>query len=72
MAGDDVIHGNIMSDSSGFRMAKIVEWRHAKYGKLDVRDYAKLHVSQVEHGKICAASSHPWKGQRLTIPAPDD
>ena len=55
MAGDDVVHGNIMSGSSGFHMANIVEWRHAKYGKLDVIDYANLHVLQVGHGKMCAA-----------------
>ena len=30
MAGDDAAHSDIMSDSSGFRKAKIVEWRHAK------------------------------------------
>ena len=61
MAGDDAAHSDIMSDSSGFRKAKIVEWRHAKYGKLSVRDYAKLHVLQVLHGKICAAVVTPGK-----------
>ena len=56
LAGDDAVHSTLVSDSSGFSVAKLIEWQHAKYGKLSVSDFAKLHLIQTLHGRICAAT----------------
>ena len=61
LAGDDAIHNTLVADSSGFSIAKFIEWQHAKYGKLKVSDFAKLHLIHTLHGKICAATVTPGK-----------
>ena len=52
MAGEDMVPGTKIANSSGFSIAQFIEWQHAKYGKLSVHDFAKLYTPQ---GKICAA-----------------
>ena len=61
MAGDDAVDSTLLADSSGFSIAKMLEWHHAKYGKLSVRLFAKLHLIHALHGKICAATVTPGK-----------
>ena len=59
MAGEDAVHGTKIADSSGYSMEWYKEWQNAKYGKLGVHDFAKLHVIRTLHGKICAATVRP-------------
>ena len=61
MAGEDAVHGTKIADSSGYSIARYIEWQNAKYGKLSVHDFAKLHVIRTLHGKICAAMVTPGK-----------
>ena len=55
MAGDDAARGTKIVDSSGFSIARYADWYNAKYGKISARKFAKLHIMQTLHGKICAA-----------------
>ncbi len=59
MAGGDAVHGTLLADSSGFSIAKYVDWQNAKYGKLSVRLFAKLHIMHTLHGMVCAATVTP-------------
>ena len=56
MAGCDAVHGTLLVDSSGFSIARYVDWQNAKYGKLSVRLFAKLHIMHTLHGMVCAAT----------------
>lgn len=55
MAGDEAVDGTTIVDSSGFNMSRLKDWINAKYGKLSVRDFVKLHAIHTPQGKICAA-----------------
>ena len=44
MAGKDAVHGTKIADSSGYSIARYIEWQNAKYGKLSVHDFAKLKI----------------------------
>ena len=59
MAGKDAVHGTLLADSSGFSISRYVEWHNAKYGKLSVRLFAKLHIMHTLHGMVCAATVTP-------------
>ena len=61
MAGDDAARGTKIVDSSGFSIARYADWYNAKYGKISVKRFAKLHIMQTLHGKICAAMVTPGK-----------
>ena len=39
-------------DSSGFGLKIYTEWKHAKYGKMSVHKYVKLHAIRARRGKI--------------------
>ena len=43
-------------DSSGFGLKIYTEWKHAKYGKMNVHKYVKLHLIRARGGKILACS----------------
>ena len=59
MAGDDAVHGTKVVDSSGYSIARYVDWYNAKYGKISVGLFAKLHLIHTPHGRICAAMVTP-------------
>ena len=59
MAGEDAVNGPKIVDSSRFSIAQFVEWQHAKYGKLSVHDFAKMHLIHTPQGKVCAAMVTP-------------
>ena len=59
MAGEDAVHGTKIADSSGYSIARYIERQNAKYGKLSVHDFAKLHVIRTLHDKICAVMATP-------------
>ena len=59
MAGGDVIHNTLLADSGGFSIARYADWQNAKYGKLSVRLFAKLHIMHTLHGMVCAATVTP-------------
>ena len=59
MAGEEAVHGTKLVDSSGYSISRYKEWQNAKYGKLSVQDFAKLHLIHTPHGKICAAMVTP-------------
>ena len=59
MAGCDAVHDTLLVDSSGFSIARYVDWQNAKYGKLSVRLFAKLHIMHTLHGMVCAAAVTP-------------
>lgn len=59
MAGNDVVHGTKVVDSSRYSMTKYVDWYNAKYGKISARLFAKLHLIHTPHGRICAAMVTP-------------
>ena len=61
MAGEDAAHGTKIADSSGYSISRYKEWQNAKYGKLSVQDFAKLHLIHTPQGKICAAMVTPGK-----------
>ena len=61
VAGDDAVHGTKIVNSSGFSIARYVDWYNAKYGKISVKKFSKLHIMQTLHGKICAAMVTPGK-----------
>ena len=56
MAGCDAVHDTLLVDSSGFSIARYVDWQNAKYGRLSVRLFAKLHIMHTLHGMVCAAT----------------
>ena len=41
-------------DSSGFGLKTYTEWKHAKYGKMSVHKYIKLHIIRARWSKILA------------------
>ena len=43
-------------DSSGFGLKIYTEWKHAKYGKMSVHKYIKLHLIRARGGRILACS----------------
>ena len=43
-------------DSSGFGLKIYTEWKHAKYGKMSVHKYVKLHIIRARKGKILACT----------------
>lgn len=43
-------------DSSGFGLKIYTEWKHAKYGKMSVHKYVKLHLIRARKGKILACT----------------
>ena len=55
MAGDQAVHGTKIVDSSGFSISGYKDWYNAKYGKIRVQDFAKLHVIHTPQGTISAA-----------------
>ena len=59
MAGDEAVHGTLLVDSSGFSIAKYIDWLNAKYGKLSVRLFSKLHIMHTLRGMVCAAVVTP-------------
>ena len=59
MAGDDAVHDTLLVDSSGFSIARYMDWQNAKYGKLSVRLFCKLHIMHTLHGMACAAVVTP-------------
>ena len=59
MAGNDAVHGTKIVDSSGYGIARYVDWYNAKYGKISVKLFAKLHLIHAPHGRICAAMVTP-------------
>ena len=61
MAGKDAAHGTKIADSSGYSIARYIEWQNAKYSKLSVQDFARLHLIHTPYGKICAAMVTPGK-----------
>ena len=61
MAGDEAVHGTLLVDSSGFSIAKYIDWQNAKYGNISVRLFAKLHIMHTLHGMACAAVVTPGK-----------
>ena len=61
MAGDDAVHGTLLVDSSGFSIARYMDWQNAKYGRLSVRLFCKLHIMHTLHGMACAAVVTPGK-----------
>ena len=61
MAGDEAVHGTLLVDSSGFSIARYIDWLNAKYGKLSVRLFSKLHIMHTLHGTVCAAAVTPGK-----------
>ncbi len=52
MAGDYAARGTKIVDSSGFSIVRYADWYSAKYGKISVKEFAKLHIMQTLHGKI--------------------
>ncbi len=61
MAGDEAVHGTLLVDSSGFSIARYIDWQNAKYGKISMRLFAKLHIMHTLHGMACAAAVTPGK-----------
>ena len=61
MAGEGAVNGPKIVDSSGFSISRFIEWQHAKYGKLSVHDFAKMHLIHTPQGKVCAAMVTPGK-----------
>ena len=59
MAGDEVVDGTKIVDSSGFSISRHKDWYNAKYGKLRVQDFVKLHAIHTPQGKISAAMVTP-------------
>ena len=59
MAGGGAVHDTLLVDSSGFSIARYVDWQNAKYGRLSVRLFAKLHIMHTLHGMVCAATVTP-------------
>ena len=55
MASDDTVHDTLLLNSSSFSIARYVDWQNAKYGKLIVRQFSKLHIMQTLYGVTCAA-----------------
>ena len=47
---------DLIVDSSGYSVARYINWMKAKYGKISVKLFAKLHVLRSKHGRICAAA----------------
>ena len=43
-------------DSSGFGLKIYTEWKHAKYGKMSVHKYVKLHIICTRRSKILACT----------------
>ena len=43
-------------DSSGFGLKIYTEWKHAKYGKMSVHKYIKLHIIRARWSKILACT----------------
>ena len=60
-AGDDAARGTKIVDSSGFSIARYADRYNAKYGKISVKKFAKLHIMQTLRGKTCAATVAPGK-----------
>ena len=52
--GEGDASGPLMKDTSGFSVSSYKEWRHAKYGSLNVKDFDKMAILQSLHGMICA------------------
>ena len=48
--------GDLIADSSGYGVARYVNWTKAKYGKASVKLFARLHALQSKRGRICAAA----------------
>ena len=46
---------------AGTATARYIEWQNAKYGKISVQDFAKLHLIHTPYGKVCAAMVTPGK-----------
>ena len=59
MAGNDAVHGTKIVDSSGYSIARYVDWYSSKYGKISAKYFVKLHLIHTSHGKICAAMVTP-------------
>ena len=59
MAGDEAVDGTKIVDSSGFGIFRYKRWHNAKYGKLNVKDFVKLHAIHTPQGKISAATFTP-------------
>ena len=61
MAGDDAVRGTKVVDSAEFSIARYADWYNAKYGKISVKKFAKLHIIQTPHDKICSAMVTPGR-----------
>ena len=61
MAREDAVNGPKIADSSGFSISRFIERQNAKYGKLSVHDFAKMHLIHTPQGKVCAAMVTPGK-----------
>ena len=59
MAGGDAVHGTKIADSGGYNTGWCIEWQNAKYGKLNVHDFARLHLIHALRGEICVATVTP-------------
>ena len=49
------------STPATFSIARYIDWMNAKYGKLSVRLFSKLHIMHMLHGMVCAAAVTPGK-----------
>ena len=47
---------DLIADSSGFSVNAYVEWKHAKYGSINVRRFVKMHILRAGGGKIVVAT----------------
>ena len=56
---EDAVNGTKIVDSSGFSISQFGEWQHAKYGRLSVHDFAKMHIIHTPQGKVCATMVTP-------------
>ena len=59
MCGDSIKHDTLLVDSSGFSISECSDWMNAKYCKISVRLFAKLHIIHALRGMICAATVTP-------------
>ena len=57
----DAVHGTKSTTPVGTATARYIEWQSAKYGKISVQDFAKLHLIHTPYGNVCAAMVTPGK-----------
>ena len=61
MAGKDAVNGPKIVDSSGFSISLFIKWQHAKYGRLSMHGFAKMHLIHTPQGKVCADMVTPGR-----------